>query len=74
MASFEPIGEGVEVAGEGLEDPDRHLIAALGDGGIDVVVADVEASGIEIDLLQGVEVGGLDGVRWLSLGSFAFRH
>ena len=57
-AVLEPVGEGVEVAGEGLEDADGGVVAVLGDGGIDFVVTDVEAGGVEVDLVEDIQSGG----------------
>ncbi len=59
---LEPVGEGMEVAGEGLEDADGGGVAVLGDGSVDFIVADVEAGGVEVDLVEGLEGGnGLRG-------------
>ena len=70
-AGFQPIGQGVQVTGEGLEHPDRDFIAAFGHSDIDLVVADVQSSRVEVDLLQGFQLGHFQLVG-LSLSSCGF--
>jgi len=54
-AGYQPIGQGVQVRGEGGEAAYRLTIAVWGNGGPDFVGADVEAGGVGVDAAQGFE-------------------
>jgi hypothetical protein len=66
-ALLKPVGEGVDIAGESGEDANGRVGSVPGDAGVDLVVADVEARGVEVDLLEGIEVRDTQDLRLLLL-------
>lgn len=55
LSGCEPIRESMEISGEGGERADGSIEAVLGDGGPNLLIADIETSRVEIDLLEGFE-------------------
>ena len=55
LASGQPVGQSVEVNSEGGKDPYRLLIPVSRDTGPDFFRADVQPSGMKIDLLQNIQ-------------------
>ena len=55
LAVREPLGNGCEVAREGAEDANALDVPILRDSDIHFTVPDIDASGVEVDLLEGIE-------------------
>ena len=66
-AGLEPISQGMQGTGVGLEAPDGLCATAFGHSDIDFGRTDVETGGVEIDLLEGFELDD-----FLLLGFLAF--
>jgi hypothetical protein len=58
-AGLEPIGQDMQISGEGQEGPDVRFGPVLRHTGPDFSRAHIQASGIEVNAVQGVEFGGL---------------
>lgn len=51
LACSQPVGQRVQIGGEGREDSHRLDIAIFGDAGVDLFRADIQARGVQVELL-----------------------
>jgi hypothetical protein len=56
LARLQPVGQGVEVDGEGGEDAHRLLVTINGDASVDLFGPDIQPSGMEVDLAHYVQL------------------